>query len=89
MSIVTHSRRNNEMRPLRNSINVTLDACCHHEAGMAPDEESMRYWTAEMERADALIFGLRPSQSNPALSRWSGEFRSGVFALRYRPTPAG
>ncbi|MET0829009.1 MAG: hypothetical protein ABWY26_05765, partial [Microbacterium sp.] len=37
-----------EMRPLRYSINVTLDGCCHHEAGLPPDEESMRYWTAEM-----------------------------------------
>jgi dihydrofolate reductase len=45
------------MRPLRYSINVTLDGCCHHEAGLPPDEESMRYWTAEMERADALLFG--------------------------------
>ena len=45
------------MRPLRYSINVTLDGCCHHEAGLPPDEESMRYWTAEMERADALVFG--------------------------------
>jgi dihydrofolate reductase len=45
------------MRPLRYSINVTLDGCCHHEAGIAPDDESMRYWTAAMERADALIFG--------------------------------
>jgi dihydrofolate reductase len=24
---------------------------------MAPDEESMRYWTAQLERADALLFG--------------------------------
>jgi dihydrofolate reductase len=45
------------MRPLRYSINVTLDGCCHHEAGLAPDEESMRYWATEMERADALLFG--------------------------------
>ena len=36
------------MRPLRYSINVTLDGCCHHEAGLPPDEESMRYWTAAM-----------------------------------------
>jgi dihydrofolate reductase len=46
-----------ELRPLRYAINVTLDGCCHHEAGLAPDEESMRYWTAEIERADALLFG--------------------------------
>src|SRR4026208_1419665 len=45
------------MRPLRYSINVTLDGCCHHEAGLPLDEESMRYWTAELERADALLFG--------------------------------
>ncbi|AUH67495.1 MULTISPECIES: dihydrofolate reductase family protein [Gordonia] len=45
------------MRPLRYSINVTLDGCCHHEAGIAPDEESMAYWTAEMARADALLLG--------------------------------
>ena len=49
--------RENWMRPLRYSINVTLDGCCHHEAGLPPDEESMRYWTAAMERADALLFG--------------------------------
>ena len=33
------------MRPLRYAIHVTLDGCCHHEAGVPPDEESMRYWT--------------------------------------------
>src|SRR5438874_2376268 len=26
------------MRPLRYSINVTLDGCCHHEAGLPPGE---------------------------------------------------
>jgi len=44
------------MRSLRYSINVTLDGCCHHEAGLPPDEESMRYWTvdwnAELVRGD-------------------------------------
>jgi len=45
------------MRPLRYAINVTLDGCCHHEAGLPPDEESMRYWTAEMERADGVLYG--------------------------------
>lgn len=45
------------MRPLRYAINVTLDGCCHHEAGIAPDEESMHYWTAQLERADAMVFG--------------------------------
>ncbi|MDE0546584.1 dihydrofolate reductase family protein [Microbacterium sp. C7(2022)] len=45
------------MRPLRYSINVTLDGCCHHEAGLPPDDESMAYWTAQMQRADALLYG--------------------------------
>ncbi|MFS0895018.1 dihydrofolate reductase family protein [Microbacterium sp. 179-I 3D3 NHS] len=45
------------MRPLRYAINVTLDGSVHHEAGLPPDEEFMRFWTAEMERADAEIYG--------------------------------
>lgn len=45
------------MRSLRYSINVTLDGCCHHEAGLLPDAESMEYWTESMRRADALLFG--------------------------------
>ena len=64
------------MRPLRYAINVTLDGCCHHEAGLPPDEESMRYWTAEMERADALIFGrvtygmMESAWRRPASGTW-------------------
>src|SRR5690349_24730537 len=44
------------MRPLRYSINVTLDGCCDHRAGL-PDEEQHRYWAESLARADALIFG--------------------------------
>ncbi len=64
------------MRPLRYSINVTLDGCCHHEAGLPPDEESMRYWTAEMQRADALLFGrvtyemMESAWRQPATGTW-------------------
>ncbi len=64
------------MRSLRYSINVTLDGCCHHEAGIAPDEESMRYWTAEMARADALLFGrvtyemMESAWRRPATGPW-------------------
>ncbi len=64
------------MRPLRYSINVTLDGCCHHEAGLPPDEESMRYWTAEMARADALLFGrvtyemMESAWRRPATGVW-------------------
>lgn len=64
------------MRPLRYSINITLDGCCHHEAGLPPDEESMRYWTAQLERADALLFGrvtyemMEAAWRQPATGAW-------------------
>lgn len=45
------------MRPLRYAINVTLDGCCHHEAGLPPDPESMAFWAEQMAQADALLFG--------------------------------
>jgi dihydrofolate reductase len=44
------------MRPLCYSINVTLDGCCDHRAGV-PDEETHRYSTEIIAGADALLFG--------------------------------
>jgi dihydrofolate reductase len=44
------------MRPLRYSINVTLDGCCDHQAG-STDEELHRYWAESFAQADALLFG--------------------------------
>jgi dihydrofolate reductase len=44
------------MRPLRYSINVTLDGCCDHRAG-TPDEETHRHATESIAEADALLFG--------------------------------
>ena len=44
------------MRPLRYSINVTLDGCCDHREGIA-DEELHLHHAANLERADALLFG--------------------------------
>src|SRR5688572_16023861 len=44
------------MRPLRYSINVTLDGCVDHRAG-STDEELHRYWAENLARADALLFG--------------------------------
>ena len=44
------------MRPLRYSINVTLDGCCDHRA-ILPDEELHRHSAASIEQADALLFG--------------------------------
>src|SRR5215468_11086441 len=44
------------MRPLRYSINVTLDGCCDHRA-MSADEEMHRHAVENLNRADALLFG--------------------------------
>jgi dihydrofolate reductase len=63
------------MRPLRYSINVTLDGCCDHQ-GMIPDEELHRYFAASLERADALLFGrvtyemMEAAWRRPATGTW-------------------
>jgi len=44
------------MRPLRYSINVTLDGCCDHLA-VTPDEEMHRFHADNLARADALLLG--------------------------------
>ena len=44
------------MRPLRYSINVTLDGCCDHRA-IVPDEELHRHHAENLAQADALLFG--------------------------------
>jgi dihydrofolate reductase len=44
------------MRPLRYSINVTLDGCCDHRAGVT-DEQLHRHAAKTLDRADALLFG--------------------------------
>lgn len=44
------------VRPLRYSINVTLDGCCDHRTVIA-DEELHRHHAANLARADALLFG--------------------------------
>src|SRR5499426_2499238 len=44
------------MRPLRYSINVTLDACCDHRA-MVADEDLHRHAVENLAQADALLFG--------------------------------
>lgn len=44
------------MRPLRYSINLTLDGCCDHRA-IVPNEEIHRHAAANIEQADAMLFG--------------------------------
>ena len=62
-------------RPLRYSINVTLDGCVDHEAGI-PDEELHRHFAAVLARADALLFGrvtygmMESAWRRPASGAW-------------------
>ena len=63
------------MRPLRYSINVTLDGCCDHRVGI-PDEELHRFWATVLARADALLFGrvtyemMEEAWRKPATGTW-------------------
>ena len=54
--MLSHRRYSCEMRPLRYSINVTLDGCCDHRA-IIPDAELHRNAVKTLERADALLLG--------------------------------
>ncbi len=44
------------MRPLRYSINVSLDGCIDHLA-MVPNEQTYRHVIANFERSDAMLLG--------------------------------
>ena len=67
------------MRPLRYSVNVTLDGCCDHLAA-SPDEDLHRHATENIAQADALIFGrvtyemmeaaFRPAATTGAWPDW-------------------
>jgi dihydrofolate reductase len=67
------------MRPLRYSINVTLDGCCDHR-GITADEELHRHAAENIAQADALLFGRvvyemmeaawRPSRETGAMPDW-------------------
>src|SRR5215510_13599486 len=63
------------MRPLRYSINVTLDGCCDHRAIVA-DEELHRHAVENLARADALLFGRVTYQMMEAA--WRAPARTGV-----------
>ncbi|HUQ20685.1 MAG TPA: dihydrofolate reductase family protein [Gemmatimonadaceae bacterium] len=62
------------MRPLRYSINVTLDGCCDHRVGIA-DEELHRHAIENIARADALLFGRVTYEMMEAGWRGRGEGR--------------
>jgi dihydrofolate reductase len=63
------------MRPLRYSINVTLDGCCDHRA-MIADEDMHRHAVENIEQADALLFGRVTYQMMEAA--WRPQARTGA-----------
>ena len=67
------------MRPLRYSINVTLDGCCDHRASIA-DEELHRHAVENLNRADALLFGRVTYEMMEAAFR--SPARTGAMPLR-------
>ncbi len=79
------------MRPLRYSINVTLDGCCDHQA-MPADEELHRHAVENLNRADALLFGrviyemmeaaFRPPAQREALPDWMDPFARTIDAAK-------
>jgi dihydrofolate reductase len=79
------------MRPLRYSINVTLDGCCDHR-GVVPDEELHRHAVENLNRADALLFGrvtyemmqtaFRPPAPAGARPDWMEPFARTIHAAK-------
>ena len=63
------------MRPLRYSINVTLDGCCDHRV-IPPDEDLHRHAVENLDRADALLFGRVTYEMME--TAWRAPARTGV-----------
>ena len=79
------------MRPLRYSINVTLDGCCDHRA-IPADEALHRHAIENLNQADALLFGrvtyemmeaaFRPSAQTEARPDWTDPFARTIDAAK-------
>src|SRR5258708_7599529 len=87
----SHRRYSCVMRPLRYSINVTLDGCCDHRAVLA-HEELHRHAGENLNQADALLFGRvtyemmeaawRPPTRTGARPDWMEPFARTIDAAR-------
>jgi dihydrofolate reductase len=79
------------MRPLRYSINITLDGCCDHRE-MFADEDLHRHAMENIGRADALLFGRvtyemmeaawRLSTRTVAMPDWTEPFARTIDAAK-------
>ncbi|MDQ3914589.1 MAG: dihydrofolate reductase family protein [Actinomycetota bacterium] len=79
------------MRPVRYSINVTLDGCCDHRA-FSPGEDLHRHAAENLAQADALLFGRvtyemmeaawRPPAPPGARPEWTEPFARTIDAAK-------
>jgi dihydrofolate reductase len=79
------------MRPLRYSINITLDGCCDHRA-VSADEDLHRHSTENLAQADALLLGrvtyemmeaaFRPPAPAGARPEWMEPFARSINAAK-------
>jgi dihydrofolate reductase len=74
------------MRPLRYSINVTLDGCCDHRA-IPADDELHRHAIENLNRADALLFGrvtyeMMEAAFRPPAPDWMEPFARTIDAAK-------
>jgi dihydrofolate reductase len=86
-----HRRYSCVVRPLRYSINVTLDGCCDHRAILA-DEDLHRHAVENLGQADALLFGrvtyemmeaaFRPPARTGARPDWMEPFARTIDAAK-------
>jgi dihydrofolate reductase len=76
--IVVRPLQEHAMRPLRYSINVTLDGCCDHRAILADEDlqDLHRHAIENLDRADALLFGRVTYQMMEAA--WRPPARTGA-----------
>src|SRR5439155_20172832 len=91
LPVYRHRRYCCGMRPLRYSINVTLDGCCDHR-GIIPDEELHRHAVENLNQADALLFGrvtyemmeaaFRPSPAADSRPEWMEPFARTINAAK-------
>jgi dihydrofolate reductase len=79
------------MRPLRYSINITLDGCCDHRV-VTPDEDLHRNAVENLNQTDALLFGrvtyemmeaaFRPPAQKGASPDWMEPFARTIDAAK-------
>jgi dihydrofolate reductase len=74
------------MRPLRYSINVTLDGCCDHRA-IIPDKDLHRHAIENLNQADALLFGrvtyeMMETAFRPPAPDWMEPFARTIDAAK-------